>query len=315
MRDTVALDAPAGVGDMASRTRRARLSRRRVQRMSLFGGCILAFLVVYYVVLFLVPFGTAVWLSFQNWNFIGNPVFVGLHNYEQALNDPQFWSAFRITVVFSATEITIGVSVAILIAYLMSYLGHRMKHTFLLVYYLPVVVPTICTVLLWQLMFLPQGGLLNGVLGLFGVPPQQYINSSSEALWSVLLMVLWSELGGGILLFVAGMNNLPTSVVEAAQIDGAGFWRLLGRVIIPLMRPILFYQVVVSVIGTVQIFTQFFLLQGPGFSTQNLTVYTYVQGFQSFDLGYGSAVSVLIFLLLLVATVLQLRRYKGQFQY
>ena len=287
----------------------------RHQRASLFGGCILAALVVYYLVLFVVPFATAVWLSFQNWDFTGSPVFVGFQNYVFAFSDPQFWNALKVTVVFSTVEISIGVSLSIVIAYFMSYLGRLLKHTFLLIYYLPVVVPTICTVLLWQLMYLQQGGLLNGILGVFGVPAQQFTNSASEALWSVLIMVLWSELGGGILLFVAAMNNLPASLMEAARLDGAGFWRLLVSIVLPLVRPMLFYQVVASVIGTVQMFTQFFLLQGPGYSTQNLPVYMYLQGFQSFNLGYGAAISVLMFLLLLFATLVQLRRYRAQFQY
>ena len=298
----------------AAESRRDSLRHRR-QRASLFGGCVVAVLVIYYLVLFVVPFGTAVWLSFQNWDFTGSPVFVGLQNYVFALNDPQFWNALKVTVVFSTVEIAVGVSVSIVIAYFMSYLGRLLKHTFLLIYYLPVVVPTICTVLLWQLMYLPQGGLLNGILGVLGIPAQQFTNSAGEALWSVLIMVLWSELGGGILLFVAAMNNLPSSLMAAARLDGAGFWRLLLSIVLPLVRPMLFYQLVASVIGTVQMFTQFFLLQGPGYSTQNLPVYMYLQGFQSFNLGYGAAISVLIFLLLLLATIVQLRRYKAQFQY
>jgi len=131
----------------------------------------------------------------------------------------------------------------------------------------------------------------------------------------VTAMVIWAELGTGIVLFLASINNVPQQVLEAAYLDGAGLWTLFWHIIAPLIKPVLYYQVIVSVIGTVQMFTQFYLLQGPGFSTRTLAVYTYELGFQSMDLGYGAAVSVIIFLLLLGATAFQLRRYKVTWEY
>ena len=273
------------------------------------------FLVVYYGIVFVIPFGTSIWLSFQNWDFIDNAVFVGLQNYTRAASDPYFWGALKNTVLFSIVEIGVGMVLGVLVAFLLSRLGGRLQRAFLGIYYLPVIIPTIVTVLLWQFLYLPQGGVFNGMLSAIGLSQQQFLNSPDQALWSVTAMVIWAELGTGIVLFLASINNVPQQVLEAAYLDGAGLWTLFWHIIAPLIKPVLYYQVIVSVIGTVQMFTQFYLLQGPGFSTRTLAVYTYELGFQSMDLGYGAAVSVIIFLLLLGATAFQLRRYKVTWEY
>lgn len=288
---------------------------RSLRKASPLGMLVGAGLLIYYSIIFVIPFVTAIWLSFQNYDFIDDPVYIGLSNYQRAFTDSYFWQAFETTVVFSVVEICVGISVALGIAFLLSRAIGRLQRVFLALYYLPVVVPTVVTVLLWGFLYSPQGGVFNSLLGGIGLPQQQFVNDPSEALWSVTAMIIWAYLGGGIVLFLAGINNVPPQVMEAAYLDGAGLWSLFRHVIMPLIRPILVYQVVVSVIGTVQIFTEFFLMQGPGYSTRTLAVYTYQLGFQNMDLGYGAAVSIIIFLLLIVATVVQLRRLQVTWDY
>jgi len=128
-------------------------------------------------------------------------------------------------------------------------------------------------------------------------------------------MIIWANLGGAAVILLAGMNDIPESLYEAAKLDGAGFWQSFFKITLPLMRPVLVYQVVVSVIGTVQMFDAFFLMSGPGFSTRTLALYTYQLGFEALNLGYGAAVSLMIFIMLLFATVFQLRRWQVTWEY
>ena len=272
-------------------------------------------LLIFYTLVFVVPFGISIWLSFQNWDFIAEPIFVGLRNYQRALNDPYFWTALRVTLLFSVVEIAIGITVAIVVAVLLSRLQGRLQRALLALIYVPVVTPGVVSILLWRWLYLPNGGALNGLLTSLGLPQQLFLNSSGQALWSITAYVVWAYLGTGVVLFVAGINDIPPSLLEATMLDGASFLQQARFLILPLLRPIIIYQVVVSVIGTVQMFEVFLLMAGPGFSTRTLVLYTYQLGFTSLDLGYGAAISLIIFLLLLGATIVQLRRNRIEWEY
>lgn len=287
-----------------------RASSRRFRSFSTMGILVAFGLVAYYAVVFVFPFYRAIWLSFHNWDFIVDPVPVGFRNYERAFREEYFWKALRVTVMFSVAEIVAGILASFLVALGISQLKNgKLQRAFLGVFYLPVVIPSVVTVLLWRFLYLPSGGAFNSVLERLGIPAQPFLNSPDQALWCIVLMVVWANLGGSAIIFFAGINEVSTDLLEASRLDGAGLWRQTIDVIVPIMRPIFFYQIVVSVIGTVQMFEQFYLLSGPAFSTRTLAVYTYELGFKTLNLGYGAAVSILIFLLLLIATVVQFRQF------
>lgn len=281
-----------------------------MRRFSVMGALVALGLIVYYAVVFLYPFYRAIWLSFHNWDFIVEPVPVGLRNYDRALHDEYFWKALKVTVMFSVAEITAGVIASFLVALGISRLrSGALQRLFLGIFYLPVVIPSIVTVLLWRFLYLPSDGAFNSVLARLGIPPQPFLSSPSQALWCIVAMVVWANVGGAAIIFFAGINEVSEDLLEASRLDGAGLLRQTKDIIIPIMRPIFFYQIVVSVIATVQMFEQFYLLSGPSFSTRTLAVYTYDLGFKTLNLGYGAAVSILIFLLLLIATLVQFRGY------
>lgn len=290
---------------MATKTR-----HRPLRNVSMMGILVAIGLVAYYAVAFVYPFYRAVWLSFHNWDFIVDPVPVGFRNYQRAFNDEYFWKALRVTIMFSVAEIAAGIVASFLVALAISQMRNgTLQRAYLGVFYLPVVIPSIVTVLLWRFLYLPSGGAFNSVLERIGIPAQPFLNSPDQALWCIVLMVVWANLGGSAIIFFAGINEVSTDLLEASRLDGAGLWRQTIDIIVPIMRPIFFYQIVVSVIGTVQMFEQFYLLSGPSFSTRTLAVYTYELGFKTLNLGYGAAVSILIFLLLLIVTVLQFRQF------
>lgn len=287
----------------------------RLRRYSLLGSIYGAAVALFYGLFFLVPFGTAIWLAFQNWDFLTDPRYVGTRNFAKALRDDYFWSALKVTVSFSLVEIVVAVSLALILALLLDQMKGKWQNLFLSLYYLPVITPGVVSIYLWRWMYRPTGGAFNTVLASLGLPQQQFLNSGSQALWAITAFVIWANVGGAAVILLAGMNDVPQHLYEAARLDGAGFWRMFFNITMPLIRPVLAYQLVVSVIGTVQMFDVFFLMSGPGFSTRTLALYTYQLGFQSLNLGYGAAVSIIIFLMLLVATVVQLQRYQVSWEY
>jgi len=202
------------------------------------------------------------------------------------------------------------VVLALLLALALSYMIGKWQNIYLSLYYLPVITPLVVSIYLWSWLYRPTGGAFNALLSSVGLPEQPFLASPQQALWAITAVIIWANLGGAAVLFLAGMNDVPESLYEAARLDGAGFWRMFFQITLPLLRPVLVYQVVVSVIGTVQMFEPFFLMPGPGFSTRTLSLYTYELGFQALNLGYGAAVSLIIFVLLLAATVFQLRRWQ-----
>ena len=280
---------------------------RRASPLALIFATIIS---IFYLTIFIIPFGTAIWLSFQNWDFLTNPKFIGLRNFAKILTDEYFWKALKTTALFSLVEITVGVGLALLLALALSQIIGKTRNFFLSLYYLPVITPTVVAIYLWSWLYRPTGGAMNGFLSSIGVPEQPFMTSPDQALWCITLMIVWANVGGAAVLLLAGMNDVPESIYEAATLDGAGFWATFFRITLPLIRPVLIYQVVVSVIGTVQMFEPFLLMPGPSFSTRTLSLYTYELGFKALNLGYGAAVSLIIFVLLLFATVYQLQRWK-----
>ena len=288
--------------------------RSRFTRYSWLGIGYATVLAAYYVARFVIPFGTAVWLSFHNWDYIQTPVFVGLRNFARLLRDSGFWGALRITATFALSEMVIALSLALLLALALSLLRPRSQHALLAIYNLPVVIPLVVTVLLWSWLYRPHGGAFNAVLEAIGLPAQSFLYSPTQALWSITIMVVWIYVGNSSVVLLAAINEVPMSLLEAATIDGAGVWQTFRHVTYPMIQPAMAYQVISSIIGTVQLFAPFQIIRGPGHSTRTLSLYTYELGFQQLDLGFGAAVSLAMFVLLLFATVFEMRRRRASWQ-
>jgi multiple sugar transport system permease protein len=285
------------------------------RRSSPLGLIYAAAVIIFYSAIFVIPFGTAIWLSLQNWDFLTKPRFVGLRNFEKLLGDQYFWQALKTTALFSGVEIGLGVGLALLLALMLDHMRGKWGNLFLSLYYLPVITPIVVVVYLWRWLYRPTGGAFNTALAALGLPAQPFMASTEQALWAITAMIIWANVGGAAVILLAGMKDVPQSLYDAAKIDGAGFWQMFFKITLPLIRPALVYLIVVSVIGTVQMFVPFFLMPGPGFSTRTLALYTYELGFQTLNLGYGAAVSIIIFLLLLFATIFQLRRWQVTWEY
>lgn len=286
-------------------------SRRFRWRVSPLAIVFSLLILIFYAITFLIPFGVGIWLSFQNWDFIVDPKYVGWRNYSRALHDHYFWDAVKLSIIFSVGEIAIALVITLVLAFILSRLNSIPQRLVLGLFYLPVITPSVVTVLLWRWLYLPTNGGFNAALERIGLPTQSFLNSSQQALWCIVAMVVWANFGVGTVLYLAGINEIPDSVIEAATLDGANPFQQFYGIILPMLRPIIFFNVVVSIIATVQMFEQFYLMSGPGYSTRTLALYTYQLGFQSVDLGYGAAVSMLMFIGLLFLTVIQFWRFRA----
>lgn len=286
-----------------------RRAKRQSRHISLMGVVVVVLIIVYYIVLFAIPFGRAIWLSFHNWDFLSDPIFIGTRNYQHALNDNYFWQAVKVTLLYSVLRIGLGLAIAFLVALGISQMKDGLQRIYLGIFYLPVIIPGIVSIILWRWLYRPLDGPINSLLNSIGISSQPFLNSTSQALPAIVVMSIWGGIGSSAIIFFAGINDVPSDLLEAAKLDGAGLWQQTTHIILPLLRPIMFYELVIGIIGAVQGFEVFYLMPGPGFSTRTLALYTYELGFKSLNLGYGATVSIFIFGFLLVATVFQFRRF------
>ncbi len=253
------------------------------------------------------PMLASLGISFTEYNLLRPPRFIGLRNYEFMLSDRQFWKALEVTALYTLayvpTELVGGLSLALLMN--QQRRGIRLIRT---IYYLPSVLSGMAFVVVWMWLLHPNG-LFNGVLASIGLPGQRWLTSPNTALLSLWMMSLWG-LGRAAVIYLAGLKNVPKEMIEAAAIDGANVFQTFFRVILPLLSPTIFFNLVLSIISTFQTFTSAFVATngGPLNSTLFYVLYLYRVAFEPpFRMGYASALAWVLFLAVLALTALVVR--------
>lgn len=282
------------------------------QKQIVWAWSFLALPVIFYVVIRFYPTGNAILISFQNWNLLGDRTWAGLENYEKLWNDPTFWKVFRNTFVYLLIGTPFSLVLSFLIAYHLDKL--RFMHGFLrMLYFLPFMTSAVAMAWVWRWFYqdVPVG-LFNNILAGFGIPQISFLNSTTNALPSVLAPAVWAGLGFQVIIFMAGIRAIPTSYYEAAKIDGVGWWTILTQITLPLLRPTIVFIVVFSSIGFLRIFDHVFNMTtnnpgGPLNSTKPLVLMIYDTAFNGFDMGYAAAQTVVLFTILLIVSLIQLR--------
>ncbi|SRR5579871_3517287 len=260
------------------------------------------------------PILAAFFLSFCKWD-IFNPIqFVGFDNYkEMFFNDPRFWKALYNTAYFTFLSVPIGMALSIVVALLMN---QKVKGIaiFRTIYYLPSILGSgVAMAVLWKWIFNADSGLLNYMLNVFtGIPISECPKWLASEAWSkpaLVIMSFWN-VGGGMIIYLAGLQGIPSTLYEAAEIDGANRWQQLWTVTLPGLSPVIFFQLIVSIVGSFQIFNQVYVmtdgLGGPADSTLVMVLYIY-QKFKYFQMGYSSALAFVLFIVIMLATWLQFR--------
>jgi multiple sugar transport system permease protein len=253
-----------------------------------------------------IPVGAAFLLAFYDYDLLLGASFAGLENFRELASDEVFRAAFFNTVYFTAVSVPLSVVLGLATAMLVNQ-ALRGIVVFRSVFLLPYVTVTVALSLVWKWIYLPEIGLLNSALGLFGVEGPAWLTSERWAMPGLILMTVWKTFGYNMVLFLAGLQSIPEHLYDAAKVDGATRWRRFLHITLPMLSPTTFFVVVISVISSFQVFDQALVMTngGPGTATTTLVLYIYQVGFQSFDMGYAAAVALVLFAAIFVFTVVQ----------
>jgi multiple sugar transport system permease protein len=265
---------------------------------------ILAFLVV--------PIGVAIWLSFQRWNLISRPRFVGTANWTALATDPALANSALVTVEYVLLVIPLQTALGILLAVLL----HRSlpgSGVFRAVLVLPWVCAPLALGIVWRWVFAPTDGALNALLG----TSVAWLSEPDLALLAVAVVAVWSQVGYVTLFFLAGLAVIPATVLEAARIDGASTWRIFWHITLPLLRPTLFFVLVTTTISAFQAFDSIYALTqgGPAGATDVIAMHIYTAAFQTFDMGRAAAIAVALFVVLVLISLLQQAYFRRRITY
>ena len=245
-------------------------------------------------------------LSFMDWKVLAAPRWVGLANYQHLIfGDKVFRTALGNTLYYTALSVPLGVLASMLLAVLVNQKvpGQNLFRT---IYYLPSVTSGVAVALLWVWLFNPNFGLINYVLSLVGIRGPGWLSDVRWAKPALVLMSLWGA-GGGMVIFLAGLQGMPEHLYDAAKIDGAGAWALFRHVTLPMLTPTIFFMLVTSVIGSLQTFTNVYVMTngGPGTATLMYGLYIYQNAFTFLKMGYACALAWILFGVVLALTWLQ----------
>jgi multiple sugar transport system permease protein len=270
--------------------------------------------VVLVLVFFFGPVLYGLWLSLTDFDLYAiadasSARFVGAGNYANALASVDFWNALKVTLWYALVGAPVSVIVSLAAALLVDAGATRAKPFFRAVYFAPVVTTLVAVAIVWRYLYQPQYGLVNELLSRFGIARVDWLGDPHWALPAILVLATWKNFGYNMLIFVAGLQNVPKELHEAAQLDGADAWQRFWHVTLPALAPVSLFVSVTTAINYFQLFAEPYVMTqgGPLRSTTSLVLLMYEQGFRWWRLGYAAALAFLLFALILAATLIQLR--------
>jgi multiple sugar transport system permease protein len=281
-------------------------SRKRREWLTGYGFLLPDLLGLLVFVLF--PIGYAFYISLNSWNALSPMRWVGLNNYTRLLSDWQFWESLKITAIYTAAYVPILFVVSLGLALLVNQRLPAMNF-FRTLFFVPVVLSLVVSSLMWKYIFDERAGLLNYLLGFIGIEPQSWLGSVELALPAIIVVSVWIQMGYFMVIFIAGLQDIPRIYYDAAKIDGANALQSFWHISLPLLKPTSLFVVVISLIGSFQVFDQIWVMTqgGPAGATRVTVVYIYQQAFQFLNLGYGSALAFALFLVILIVSLVQFR--------
>ncbi len=261
--------------------------------------------------------------SFTQYDVVHSPRFVGLANYKNILfNDPLFWKAMRNTAVYVLGVVPIGVCLALILAVAIDQ-KIKFKNLFKSIFFLPTVTAIVAVSVIWKWLYAGEKyGLINFIMIKLGFQPVDWLASPTWTLPAIMIMSIWAGVGYSMIIFLAGLQTIPHVMYEAAEIDGAGFWRKLFCVTIPLLKPTIVFVTMMSFIFSFQVFEQVYIMtSGQGGiggvldSALTIVAYLYDKGFVKFQMGYASALAYIIFIFIFLLTIINKRFMKTNVSY
>lgn len=253
------------------------------------------------------------YVSFTEWGVIGNPEWVGLDNFRRALEDPFVPKVWGNTLKYGLIVVPATTIVALLFALFVNqrWWGATIARTVL---YAPNVVAVTVIGLVWVWLLDTQFGLINNYLGYVGIGPVPWLTNPAWVLVGIALASIWWDAGFSMVIFLAGLQDIPRELREAAQVDGAGRWQVFRHITLPLLRPSVSLVVTLLIIGTLRVFSQIYIMTngGPANASSSVILYIYQVGFRKYELGYAAALSLMLFATTLVVTVVEMRLLRAQ---
>ncbi|EDS08808.1 ABC transporter, permease protein [[Clostridium] scindens ATCC 35704] len=256
-----------------------------------------------------VPIIFAVYISFHQWNLVSDKVFIGIDNYKKLFSDKEWWNSLLRTFKFTLIYVPTLFVLALLFANAINYLKGKLLGFVRTAFLMPYAITSVIAATLWMFLYDEKRGYINAVLNVFGIPDLQYLGAKNQAMIAIIVVVVWINLGYNMILFLSAMKEIPYECIEAAKIDGAGKWKTFRHITFPLIQNTSVFILITSTIASFQMLDQIMVMTrgGPAKSTEVAVLYIYQQSFDFLNMGYASALSVVLFLILLVFSFVQMK--------
>ncbi len=256
------------------------------------------------------PILAAIGISLTSYDMLSPARFVGFENYVRLFTDPRLRTVYANTIFFTVFAVSLNVGLGLLLAILVNRkMPAALRYFLRTAYFFPVLVALVYCSIIWEFLYQKDTGIINYYLSFFGVGAIPWLSGRQWVMPSIIIMDVWKNTGFSMLVFLAGLQNISQSYYEAAQIDGANRWQLFRHITLPLISPTLFFNLIIYMIGALQVFDSIAVLTGggPGDATRSLVMYIYENAFQLFEMGYASAVAITLFIIIMILTLIQFK--------
>lgn len=278
---------------------------KETKRNIKFGALFTSPWIIGFLLFTLYPIVMSFYYSFTSYDVLTPPKWVGLQNYKQMLfNDPLFWKSLYNTLYYTVFSVPLGLIFGLILALLLNMKVKGMS-IYRTIYYLPTIVPVVASSVLWLWMFDPQIGIINGFLGFLHISGPGWLIDPNWSKPALILMSLWG-IGGSMIIYLAGLQDVPQELYESVEIDGGTWWHKLRYITVPMISPVIFFNLIMGFIGSFQYFTQAYVMTsgGPMDSTLFYSLYLFNNAFRYMHMGYASALAWVLFVIILLATLL-----------
>ncbi len=270
------------------------------------------------LIFFFIPVIAAFIMSFTDFDIYAfasydNVRFIGFRNYVQLFGDPLFWQSLQNTVYYVVFATPLSIAVSLGAAMLLNSKLIKYKGFFRLSYFIPYITTLVAVAIVWRFMYHPKFGILNYFLGWFGINPVDWLGNPNTAMPAIILMSVWKTFGYNMIIFIAGLQNIPEDLYEAASLEGANGWEKFKAITIPMLAPMTLFVSIITIVGFFQLFAEPYIMTqgGPLNKTLSIVGYMYQEGFRWWNMGYSASISFVLFFLILIVTVLQFRLQKN----
>ena len=303
-------DAAMAVAELSqpAAARRRPWRNGRTADQTRWGYIMIAPMMIGFAIFFVIALVASLYLSFTDWKVIASPNWVGLQNYLKLPQDKTFMEALRNTAMLTVPNVVLRLLFSMLLAIALN-TKIRFRAFYRMLFFMPVLTMPVAIATIWKWLFDPGFGPINAQLGRMGLPKPEWLNQPQTAAIAVVIVLLWSGVGYDMIIFLAGLQNIPREYYEAAQIDGAGTFRQFRDITLPLLTPTTFFLSVVAIIASLQVFDLVYVMTRVGNINRFPTIvyYIYEEGFTNFRMGYAVSIAWVLLVIIMIFTIIQFR--------